>query len=156
MRTILLLLVGGTACLGLARGDDHSGQTNSTHGPRLAAEPNQTGAKLSLLTVPRTTPFRNTSFFSATPPERQRSGQVRDVDLMDNYFSTSCLFIPVGTTVRFTNRGRHHHSTTCKWLWESGELRPGESFRLTFTRRGTYSFYCRLHPLSMHGTITVR
>jgi plastocyanin len=58
-------------------------------------------------------------------------------------------------TVRFTNRGRHHHTTTAPWLWESGELKRGESFSLTFSRTGRYYYYCRIHPGCMRGQIEV-
>jgi plastocyanin len=58
-------------------------------------------------------------------------------------------------TVRWTNRGRHSHTVTCNWLWESGELKKGKSFSLTFTRPGTYYYYCRLHSRTMRRRIIV-
>jgi len=104
---------------------------------------------------PPTEPYRARFIFPKAPPDRPRPDQVRDVSLYDNYYSPSTHFIPSGMTVRFINRGRHHHTTTAPWVWESGELEPGQSFSLTFTRPGRYYYYCRIHPGCMRGQIEV-
>jgi plastocyanin len=102
-------------------------------------------------TYPPTEPFRAAYFF----PKGAKAERKRDVALQDNYYSPSILYVPVNTEVRFKNEGHHTHTVTCNGVWESGELRPGESFRLTFTRTGTYYYYCRLHARWMHGTVAV-
>jgi plastocyanin len=104
---------------------------------------------------PPTGAFRSNFVFPKAPPAHPRPDQVRDVALYDNYFSPSVLAIPSGMTVRFTNRGRHHHTTTAPLLWESGELKKGESFSLTFSKTGRYNYFCRLHTGLMRGQIEV-
>jgi hypothetical protein len=104
---------------------------------------------------PPSGPYRSLFVFPKAPPARPRPDQVRDVALYDSYYSPSVLLVPSGMTVRFTNRGRHHHTSTAPWLWESGELKPGESFSLTFTRTGRYDYFCRLHAGGMRGQIEV-
>ena len=40
--------------------------------------------------------------------------------------------------------------------WDSGPLKPGESFTSTFTVPGTYAYFCIPHVLSgMRGTVEV-
>ena len=41
-------------------------------------------------------------------------------------------------------------------LWDSGFLRPGESFSFTFTTPGTFLYYCSIHPIAMRATIVVQ
>jgi plastocyanin len=58
--------------------------------------------------------------------------------------------------VRWTNNGRHRHTVTSyDGRTDSGELAPGSSYTVTFTRPGTYPYHCRLHP-GMRGTVVVR
>jgi plastocyanin len=100
---------------------------------------------------PPTERFRAPYFF----PKGAKAERAREVSLYDNYYSPSTLYVPAGTQVRFKNEGRHTHTTTCDWVWESGELGRGESFTLTFTRTGTYYYYCRLHTRWMRGKVVV-
>jgi len=104
-----------------------------------------------IMIYPLLQPYRSAYFFPMEP----RADQVRDIALMDNYFSPSLYYVPAGMTIRWTNKGRHHHTVTADGLWESGELAPGGSISIRFVRPGTYYYYCRLHPRDMRGTITV-
>jgi Cupredoxin-like domain len=162
MRTLMLSVAAaaGLAVSGLlalpGRADDHS-----AHRPkgkedqrRLDTYSKRPAQSADLEVLPSTETYRSSYFFPKDPPARPKPDQVRDVTLYDNYFSPSNLMIPSGMTVRFTNDGEHHHTTTCNWLWESGELRPRKSFSITFTRTGTYSYHCR-HHRAMSGVIVV-
>lgn len=41
--------------------------------------------------------------------------------------------------------------------WDSGQLKPGESFSHTFTVSGTYHYFCQPHePAGMKGVVRVR
>jgi plastocyanin len=162
MRTFMLSVVGttGLALLGLlalpGRADDHHSHRSKTQTsqPRLATYEKQAAQSGQLDYAPSTERYRSSYFFPKDPPARPAQDKVRDVTLYDNYFSPSYLMVPVGMTVRFTNRGKHQHTTTANWVWESGELKRGESFSLTFARAGTYYYYCR-HHRDMGGTIVV-
>ena len=63
--------------------------------------------------------------------------------------------IAAGTTIRWTNSDQVDHSVTATdGSWDSGIIRPGETWERTFARPGTYDFFCTPHPF-MKGTITV-
>jgi len=156
MRKILLCLAVALGCLEVGALLVPSGYAGDDHAARLTKHPSQPAQTGRLAAAsPPIEPYQDSFYFPKLPPRRPPTGKLMNITLMDNYFVPSSLYIPAGTTVRFTNRGRHHHSTTCNWLWESGELKRGESFSLTFTRPGRYYFYCRLHPQWMSGVIIV-
>jgi hypothetical protein len=104
---------------------------------------------------PPIAPYRELYYFPHAAPLKPPPEKVRDITLYDNVYSPSILYVSSGMTVRWTNRGKHHHTITSDWRWESGELKPGESFSLTFTQKGTYHYYCRLHSHYMRGKVVV-
>src|SRR5689334_17143166 len=58
-----------------------------------------------------------------------RAGKVAEVGLHDNHFDPKTLTVPEGTTVRWTNQGKHGHTVTSdKADWGSKELGPGSSY----------------------------
>ena len=62
----------------------------------------------------------------------------------------------VGTTVEWTNSDPMPHSVTAvDKSFDSGLINPGRTYRRTFTKAGTYNFFCVPHPF-MKGTIVVR
>ncbi len=79
------------------------------------------------------------------------------VDMRDNYLQPARLTIRPGTTVRWVNFGDGDHTTTSDdGLWNSGEMRPGDSYTATFHRQGTYHYRCKLHGREMQGDIVVQ
>jgi plastocyanin len=40
--------------------------------------------------------------------------------------------------------------------FESGSLKQNASFSFTFTAPGTYAYFCKIHPATMRGEITVK
>ena len=65
------------------------------------------------------------------------------------------ITVAVGTTVEWTNNDPLPHSVTAvDKSFNSGLIQPGKSYRHTFTRAGTFNFYCIPHPF-MKGVITV-
>jgi plastocyanin len=67
------------------------------------------------------------------------------------------MTITTGTTVKVTNHDQVQHTWTSvagPTSWHSGVLNPGGSFSVTFTKAGSYSYKCSIHPF-MTGTITV-
>jgi len=64
--------------------------------------------------------------------------------------------ITVGTTVEWTNNDPLPHSVTAvDKSFNSGLIQPGKTFRHTFTKAGTYNFYCMPHPF-MKGAVIVK
>jgi plastocyanin len=66
------------------------------------------------------------------------------------------LEVTVGTTVEWANRDPLPHTITAvDRSFDSGLIQPGDVFRHTFTRAGSFTFYCIPHPF-MKGLVVVR
>jgi len=77
------------------------------------------------------------------------------VSAKDDSFDPATLNVQVGTTVRWTNNGKHPHTVTSNdGKWDSGDLAPGASYTVTFMTAGTYRYHCKHHK-QMEGTIIV-
>lgn len=46
-------------------------------------------------------------------------------------------------------------STDADGVFASDELERGDGFAFTFDRAGSYAYFCRIHPATMRGRITV-
>ncbi len=71
-------------------------------------------------------------------------------------FHPARLVVSPGTRVIWTNQDSDPHTvsaTTGKWA--SDALDTGDHYTRTFTRAGTLSYYCAIHPF-MHGSVTVQ
>ena len=78
---------------------------------------------------------------------------------IDNFsFGPAELTVAPGTTVTWTNRDDIPHTVvgaaSPPWA-KSPPMDTDGSFRFTFTRPGTYKYFCSLHP-HMEGTIIVK
>ena len=76
---------------------------------------------------------------------------------IDNFsFSPNAITIPVGTTVRWTNADDIPHTIVSDdKVFKSKALDTDDQFTYTFTKPGTYSYFCGLHP-KMTGKIVVQ
>jgi plastocyanin len=76
---------------------------------------------------------------------------------IDNFnFSPNPLTVAVGTTVRWTNRDDIPHNVVADdKSFKSKVLDTDESFAYTFTKPGTYSYFCSIHP-KMTGKVVVQ
>ncbi len=74
-------------------------------------------------------------------------------------FSPSSLTVPVGTKVTFLmeDSGVQHNvtSTGATTFANSPNLDKGQNYTVTFSKAGTYTYKCSIHP-SMTGTVIVR
>jgi YVTN family beta-propeller protein len=65
------------------------------------------------------------------------------------------LKVAVGQSVVWTNADAVPHTVTGDGgLWGSGDIGGGQSFTMSFDKPGTYSYYCKYHPM-MRGTVLV-
>ena len=64
--------------------------------------------------------------------------------------------IKVGDKLTWTNRDGTAHTVNSMGTGplDSGSIDHGKTFTLTFTKPGTFKYYCAFHPF-MHGTVTV-
>jgi plastocyanin len=76
---------------------------------------------------------------------------------IDNFvFSPHTLTVPVGSTVRWTNHDDIPHTVVGDdKSFKSKALDTDENFSYTFSRPGTYSYFCSIHP-KMTGKILVQ
>jgi plastocyanin len=82
------------------------------------------------------------------------------VTIVDGAFRDKEISVPVGTTVVWTSSASASHTVTADdGSFSSGTLRPGESFRFTFTSPGSFPYYCGFHGgqngAGMSGVVTV-
>jgi amicyanin len=78
--------------------------------------------------------------------------------MIENYaFSPAALTVSVGDTVTWTNMDSAPHTVTVSSgpvKFASPTLQKGQTFSYTFTKAGTYSYYCAVHP-DMKATVKV-
>jgi len=78
---------------------------------------------------------------------------------IDNFsFGPVTLTVPVGTTVTWTNRDDIPHtvvSTDDPKTFKSKVLDTDEKFSFTFSKAGTYPYFCAIHP-KMTGKVIVQ
>jgi plastocyanin len=77
---------------------------------------------------------------------------------IDNFsFSPAIVTVPAGTTIRWTNRDDIPHTVVSDdhSTFKSKPLDTDEQFTYTFTKPGTYSYFCSIHP-KMTGKVVVQ
>jgi plastocyanin len=91
---------------------------------------------------------------------------VKKVQVVDNFYSPTKVSIKKGQQVNWiwSKNNFNTHTVTLikgpkgvnKHKFSSIQASAGIHFKLTFTKTGTYHFECRLHPLEMNMTVTVK
>ena len=76
---------------------------------------------------------------------------------IDNFsFTPTTLTVAAGTTVTWTNSDDVPHTVVSDdKVFKSKVLDTDEKFSYTFTKPGTYPYFCSVHP-KMTGTVVVR
>ena len=76
---------------------------------------------------------------------------------IDNFvFGPQTVTVPVGATVTWTNKDDIPHTTvSTDGVFKSKVMDTDEQFTYTFTKAGTYSYYCSVHP-KMTGKVVVQ
>ena len=76
---------------------------------------------------------------------------------IDNFsFSPSALTVAAGTTVTWTNRDDIPHTVvSADTVFKSKVLDTDEKFSYTFSKPGTYPYFCSVHP-KMTGQVIVQ
>jgi plastocyanin len=70
-------------------------------------------------------------------------------------FHPGAITVSVGDTVTWANHDSADHTATASdGSFDTGTLGRGQSGSHTFTRAGTFSYVCSIHP-NMHGTVVV-
>ena len=83
---------------------------------------------------------------------------VNAVSMGDNFFQPVGMTVPVGTTVEWRNDGVLPHTVTSDTgtsrTFDSGIIRTGGTYSLTFDAPGSFAYHCDVHP-EMAGAVVV-
>jgi len=96
--------------------------------------------------------------FAGSPSVRANNQPAANAAVkIDNFFfGPQTLTVPVGTTVTWTNGDDiPHTSVSTDGVFKSKVLDTNEKFSYTFTKPGTYPYYCTIHP-KMTGQVVVK
>jgi plastocyanin len=86
----------------------------------------------------------------------QPSAATAEVKIDNFSFGPQTLTVPVGTRVTWTNRDDiPHTSVSTEDVFKSKVMDTDEKFSYTFTKAGTYPYYCTIHP-KMTGKVVVQ
>jgi plastocyanin len=90
---------------------------------------------------------------SATAQQKTEATEVK----IDNFsFGPATLTVPVGTTIAWTNRDDIPHTVvSTDGVFKSKVLDTDEKFSFTFSKAGTYPYFCSIHP-KMTGKVIVQ
>jgi plastocyanin len=70
-------------------------------------------------------------------------------------FGPQIVTVKPGATVHWTNQDSEAHTVTSDaGAFNSPVLQPGAGFSFTFTKPGSYSYHCTIHPF-MTGKVVV-
>ena len=144
---LMTLVIGGVltaivSVAGLSAGASESSDT-------LSASAATTKAKAAAAAAATTT--------STAGNTKATAAATKEV-MIENYkYTPASLTVAVGDTVKWTNMDTAPHTVTVTSgpvKFNSGNLAKGESFSYTFTKPGTYAYYCAVHP-DMTASVTV-
>jgi plastocyanin len=86
----------------------------------------------------------------------QPAGASADVKIDNFSFGPQTLTVSVGTTVVWTNREDIPHTVvSTDGVFKSKVRDTDEKFSYTFTKAGTYPYFCSVHP-KMTGKVVVQ
>lgn len=92
--------------------------------------------------------------FSARAQQPQQPSEHVKIDNFS--FAPATITVPAGTTLTWTNRDDIPHTVVDdKKEFKSKVLDTNDEFSYTFTKSGTYSYFCSLHP-KMTGKVVVQ
>jgi len=84
-----------------------------------------------------------------------QSNSAADIKIENYKFVPATLAVTIGTTVTWTNRDDDAHKIVNKGdLFKSNDLDKDQKFSYTFSKAGTYPYFCSIHS-QMSGTVVV-
>jgi plastocyanin len=86
----------------------------------------------------------------------QQKPETTEVKIDNFSFGPAALTVPVGTTVTWTNRDDIPHTVvSTDGVFKSKVLDTDEKFTYTFSKAGTFPYFCSIHP-KMTGKVIVQ
>jgi plastocyanin len=98
---------------------------------------------------------------AAAQPQAGAAAGGDTVPISDFLYKPEQLTVAVGTKVTFTNEDSAPHTATsgqspaADGVFDTGNLKKGESKAVKLTKAGTFAYYCAIHPF-MKATVTVK
>ena len=91
-----------------------------------------------------------------TPAVASEAAAMR-VEIRNFMFAPATLTVHPGTRVVWTNKDEEPHTVTSagSLFTSSAALDSDDTYAVTFSKPGTYAYYCSIHPM-MVGTIVVK
>ena len=92
------------------------------------------------------------------PAAAQQKADATEVKIDNFSFGPVALTVPIGTTVTWTKRDDIPHNTVSTddpKTFKSKVLDTDEKFSFTFSKPGTYPYFCSIHP-KMTGKVIVQ
>lgn len=145
------LAAAGLALMVTACGAASGHPIVSGHDQKLAGLKGAGRHAPALATAAAGTTTRNTEH----PTEAGAAG-ARSVDIRNFTFAPATLTVKAGTTLTWMNSDADAHTVTSRGdgPLHSPALKSGEHFSFTFSKPGSYPYYCQIHPF-MTATVTV-
>jgi plastocyanin len=86
----------------------------------------------------------------------QPSAAASEIKIDNFVFGPQTITVPVGSTVTWINKDDIPHTTvSTDGVFKSKVMDTDEKFSFTFTKAGTYSYFCSVHP-KMTGKVVVQ
>lgn len=117
-----------------------------------------TKRKVSLVAVTAAVPLVVLALLIANPTKARGEANAQTAEVrVDNFtFGPQTLTVPVNTTVTWVNRDDIPHVIVSgDGVFKSKALDTDDKFSFTFTKAGTYPYFCGIHP-KMVGKIVVQ
>jgi plastocyanin len=90
------------------------------------------------------------------PAAAQQRAKTATVKMVDFEFPEPNVTVEVGTVVTWSNDGDHPHTATDRGgTFDTDPVAPDGDASVTFSVPGTYSYFCRINPSKMNGTLVV-
>ncbi|MCU7724951.1 cupredoxin family copper-binding protein [Actinoplanes sp. KI2] len=150
---VSLALIGSfglVAACGGTGGNKADAGLRASPGGSLPGMPGGSGPPPSMAGMPMPSPSAATAG-AAAPVAGDR------VAIKNFAFAPAVLTVPVGTTVTWTNQDSDAHTVTSSGSGgplNSKALGTNDTFSHTFTKAGTFTYLCSIHPF-MTATVTV-
>ena len=94
-------------------------------------------------------------FASVRANGEEHKPQAKAITIENFSFVPETLTVPLGATVSWTNKDDSPHVVAATdGQFQSKAIDTDESYSYTFTKAGTYSYYCSMHP-RMTGKVVV-
>lgn len=97
-----------------------------------------------------------TGEYSSATKAQEAAKQGTEVKIDNFSFAPATITIPAGSTVTWTNRDDIPHTVVSDdKVIKSKVLDTDEKFSYTFSKPGTYGYFCSIHP-KMTGKVVVQ